>query len=505
MIKIGRVTVSLEMREAYLDDRLLQVGSRAFDILELLIEARGKTVTKDEILRRVWPHSVVEENNIHVQLSALRKILGADKLTIRTISGRGYRLTVPTEGNEAAALPGAAQGGQTGATRLNGLPVCHAPLIGRDGAIAEITRALNGTPIVTLLGPGGIGKTQLGIAVASSIAAASDLEVCFITLAAVDNAQGVVSMIAEALGVGRAADDVTLHSLVAAVQGRKLLLMLDNCEHVIESAATVCELLVQASADLRILATSREPLRTRDEKFYWVAPLDTPDAEAGSQAILASSSVRMFLAQMRALNADVETDPGSLEMVATICRRLDGVPLALELAASRAAVFGIRKTVSGLDDRFQFLTGGRRTAPPRQQTLEATLEWSYQLLGATERIVLHRLGIFPARFSLEAACAVAACERLSSHEVMEAIVGLASKCVVMTTFDSKTKEYFLLETTREYALRKLYESDEGDEVLTRNATYLAPFYEPPYEQPYGRGFRAATLGNSLAAESVASR
>jgi predicted ATPase len=489
------------MREVYLDDRLLQVGSRAFDILELLIQARGKTVTKDEILRRVWPNSVVEENNIHVQLSALRKILGDDKQAIRTISGRGYRLTVPAEGDEPAASPGAVRGGQAGAARPSGLPVCHAPLIGRDGAMAEITRALHGTPIVTLLGPGGIGKTQLGIAVARSIAAASDMEVCFITLAGVESAQQVVSVIADALGVDRADDDVALQSLVAVVQGRKLLVMLDNCEHVIESAATVCEWLVQASADLRILATSREPLRTRDEKFYWVAPLVTPDEGASSQAILACSSVRMFLAQMRAFNADVETEAGTLETVATICRRLDGVPLALELAAARAAVFGIRKTVSELDDRFQFLTGGRRTAPLRQQTLEATLDWSYQLLSETERIVLHRLGIFPARFSLEGACAVAACGRLSSSEVTEAIVGLASKCVVMTTFDSKTKEYLLLETTREYALRKLYESDEADEVLTRSAAYLARFHA----QPYGRGFRAATLGNSLATESLASR
>ena len=501
MIKIGRVTVSLEMRDVYLDDRLLQVGSRAFDILELLIQAKGKTVTKDEIFRRVWPNSVVEENNIHVQLSALRKILGADKQAIRTISGRGYRLTVPTEGNQPAALPGAVQGGQAGAARASGLPVCHAPLIGRDSAIADITRALNETPIVTLLGPGGIGKTQLGIAVARSIAAASDMEVCFVTLAAVANAQSVMSMIAEALGVERPDDDVQLQSLVAMVQGRKLLVILDNCEHVIESAATVCELLVQASADLRILATSREPLRTRDEKFYWLAPLDTPDTEASSQATLACSSVRMFLAQMRAVNADVETDSGSLEMVATICRRLDGLPLALELAAARAAVFGIRKTVSELDDRFTFLTGGRRTAPPRQQTLEATLDWSYQLLSATERIVLHRLGIFPARFSLEGACAVAACARLSHNEVTEAIVGLASKCVVMTTSDSRTKEYFLLKTTREYALRKLYESDETDEVLTRSAIYLARYCE----QPYGRGFRTATLGNNHTTESVASR
>ncbi|ASW02598.1 ATP-binding protein [Paraburkholderia aromaticivorans] len=501
MIKIGRVIVSLEMREVYLENRLLQVGSRAFDILELLIRAAGKTVTKDEILRHVWPNSVVEENNIHVQLSALRKIFGADSQVIRTISGRGYRLTIPVDASEPAGSHGAGTAGRAGAASRSSLPVCHAPLIGRDAAIADVARALKSTPIVTLLGSGGIGKTQLGIAVARSIAALSDREVCFITLASVENGQAAINLVADALGVERAAADIPLQSLVAAIQGRKLLVLLDNCEHVIESAAAICELLVQASADLRILATSREPLRTRDEKFYWVAPLDMPEAGAGSQAILACASVRMFLAQMHALNTVVDSDRGSLEMVATICRRLDGVPLALELAAARAAVFGIRKLMAELDDRFQSLTGGRRTAPPRQQTLAAALDWSYRLLGTTERVVLQRLGVFPARFSLEAACAVAACARLSCNEVTEAIVGLASKCFLMTTVDSKTKEYFLLETTREYALRKLHESDEADEVMSRRASYFAP----AYEEPYARVFGAAALGGKRAVQAVASR
>ncbi len=501
MIMIGRLTVSLETREVYLEDRVLQLGSRAFDILELLIRAEGKTVTKDEIFRHVWPNSVVEENNIHVQLSALRKIFGGDSQVIRTISGRGYRLTMPTETPDPVSAPTSAAAMQTGTPRLARLPVCHTPLIGRDEAIAEITRALKGTPIVTLLGPGGIGKTQLGIAVARAIAAVSDMEVCFITLASVDNAEGVASTVAKALGMACPEGEIPLQSIVAAIRGRKLLVLLDNCEHVIEAAATICEPLVQACADLRILATSREPLRTRDEKFYWLAPLDTPDADANSQAILACSSVRVFLAQMSGLNSPVEIDRSGLEMVATICRRLDGVPLALELAAARAAVFGIRKLVSELDDRFRALTGGRRTAPARQQTLEAALDWSYQLLNMTERVVLQRLGVFSERFTLEAACAVAACGRLSRNDVTEAIVGLASKCFLMTTFDSKIKEYFLLETTREYALLKLYESDEMDEILARKATCLAS----AEEQLYGRVFSAASLGGSPAVDAVAAR
>jgi predicted ATPase/DNA-binding winged helix-turn-helix (wHTH) protein len=500
MIKIGRIVVSLETREVYLDGQLLQVGARAFDILELLIRASGKTVTKDEILEHVWPNVVVEENNIHVQLSALRKIFGADSQVIRTISGRGYRLAIPIELSEPTGEGENVAAGRPGATRLSGLPVCHARLFGRDQAITEITRAMKTAPIVTLLGSGGIGKTQLGIAVAKAITTASHAEVCFVSLAAADCARSVANTVADALGVPPTGRDIHLESLLTSTRHRNLLVLLDNCEHVIEPAAKLCELLVQRSGDLRVLATSREPLRTRDEAFYWVAPLGTPIAGASGQEILDSASVRMFLAEMHTLGAAFESDANTLEMVATICRRLDGVPLALELAAARAAVFGVRKLVSELDDRFQSLTGGRRTAPPRQQTLEAALDWGYRLLLTTERVVLHRLGVFEARFSLDTACAVAVCDRLSKNDVMEAIVGLASKCFLMTTFDSKNKEYFLLETTREYALRKLHESDEAEEVLMRKAACQAL----ACDQSYARSFSVKAFSSQMPMQAVAS-
>lgn len=460
MIRIGRVSVCLEKREVYRDDLPVPVGSRAFDLLELLIRERGRTVMKHEILRHVWPDSIVEENNIHVQLSTLRKIFGEDKQAIRTISGRGYRLALPHEARGTAQAFEPAHAARTDRRRLVGLPVRHARLIGRERAIVDVTRALGEAPVVTLLGPGGIGKTQLGIAVAGAIAAASDVEVCFVALASVEHAQSVVGALAEALGVEHVTDDASLNALVAALEGRELLFLLDNCEHVIESAACVCERLVQAGAHIRVLATSREPLRTRHETLYWVAPLETPDEDASSQSVLACSSVRLLLAQLDALDAGGTSERGSIEMIATVCRRLDGVPLALELAAARASVFGMRRLVAELDDRFRSLTGGRRTAPPRHRTLAAALDWSYRLLSETERLVLQRLSVLPARFALDDACGAASCERLSPGDVTEAIAGLASKCLVMSTSNSRIKEYFLLETTREYALRKLHESDE---------------------------------------------
>jgi predicted ATPase len=326
------------------------------------------------------------------------------------------------------------------------------------------------------------------------------MEVCFVPLASVARAQSIVSRVAEALGIDAGNGDAPeLKDLAAAVQGRKLLVLLDNCEHVIESAATVCDVLVQASADVRLLATSREPLRTRGEITHWVDPMETPAVGAGLHAILACSSVKLFLAQLSAFNAAAISDRCSLEMIATICRRLDGVPLAIELAAARAAVFGIGRLIFELDDRFQFLTGGRRTAPRRQQTLEASLDWGHELLSDFEKLVLQRLGVFPARFSLEAACAVAAFGQLSCNAVTEAIVGLASKSFVSTTGGSNTKEYFLLESTREYALRKLYGSQEANEALSRKAAFLAKSETVPE-----RGLGVVARRSLTVVEAVAS-
>ncbi|MGF6768764.1 putative ATPase/DNA-binding winged helix-turn-helix (wHTH) protein [Paraburkholderia sp. GAS199] len=490
MIKIGRIAVSLEMREVFLDGQPLPLGSRAFGILELLLQAGGKTVTKEEIFRHVWPNSVVGENNIHVQLSALRKIFDGQRQVIRTISGRGYRLTIETEPAETAAtaLPYISPSELSpfiDAGSLNGLPVCHTPLIGREDATADVVRALEHVPIVTLLGPGGIGKTQLGVAIARAIAEKSGVQVCFVALASVGRDQSIVGTLAQALGVSCNNGNVDLSAVIAAIQRRKLLIVLDNCEHVIESAAIVCDALLQASADLRILATSRELLRSRGENSYSVAALSTPSMNASSQAILACGSVKLFLSQLNALNAAPVVERASLDMIATVCRRLDGVPLAIELAAARAAVFGVRKLLSELDNRFQFLTGGRRTAPRRQQTLEASLEWGYELLDESEKFVLNRLAVFPAQFSLEAVCAVAASGRLTRNEVTEAIVGLASKSFIMTTCDSRTKEYFLLETIRDYALRKLHDSGDAEEVLSRNVDFTI-FEEAGFRRSSGR-------------------
>ncbi|CAE6734171.1 ATP-binding protein [Paraburkholderia haematera] len=456
MEKIGRTSVSLETREAFQNNRRLQIGARAFDILEVLIQARGKIVTKHEIMSHAWPNLIVEESNIHVHLSALRKQLGDDGRAIQTVPRRGYRL-VPLDdeaivhrGKKSAMLP------TSPSIEFEPLPVCYTPLIGRENEIGEIAHALQDTPVVTLLGPGGAGKTHLAIEAARSMRANGRVDVCFLSLAPVLRREQVLNAAAEAFGIEPFDEQLLLPKLLDAVADRRILLVLDNCEHVLEEAARLTERLVQASANLRVLSTSREALRSRNETLLWVAPLLVPGLDATHEEILACPSVEAFLAFAGSWTSDLTNEPENVDTIASVCRRLDGLPLALELAAARARVFGLRQLACEVaDDPFRTLTGGRRTAPARQRTLLGMLDWSYQLLGELERDVLHRLAAISGHFHLGDAQTVAAVDRVSKADVTEAIAGLVSKCLVIRTPGREKDDYSLLGTTREYALRRL--------------------------------------------------
>ncbi|WP_167397588.1 ATP-binding protein [Paraburkholderia aromaticivorans] len=471
MIKIGRVDVSLERRQLFLEDRPLRVGARAFDILEVLIEAGGRLVSKETLFQHVWPETVVEESNLQVHISALRKLLGEDKDLIKTIPGRGYRLIRSHDAkvcaNEAPAHPPR----PAEATASSNVPHSCTPLIGREQALADVTAALGRAPLVTLVGTGGIGKTQLGLEAARGQIASFD-EVRFVSLSAVERPESTLRAIAEALALDAVHAGASAERLIQAIGARKLLLVLDNCEHVIQEAATICEQLVQANPHLRILATSREPLRTRIEQVYWVAPLEVPGEDLVPDEILKYSAVHMFIARTRARDPHFRADSESVRLIGTICRRLDGVPLALELAAARVTALGIRELVAQLDNRFRVLTGGLRTAPARQQNLKAALDWSSQFLCKRERTVLRRLGVFHGSFQLGEACAIAACEDLSMGEVTDAIAGLVSKSLLMFGPCGSAMRYYLLETTRAYALQLLAEAGESETLERWHERYV---------------------------------
>ncbi|NHV28011.1 winged helix-turn-helix domain-containing protein [Burkholderia sp. D-99] len=463
MYTFGRVTVSLECREVCVDGQPRYIGARAFEILELLVKAAGRLVSKDEIMEAVWPNTIVVENNIQVHISTLRKLFGGKHGWIRTESGRGYRLAPPADAAHGGRLPDALEpvrGARAGAAPRK------CPLIGREQEAAELHALLEHEAFVTLVGPGGVGKTHLALEVAAAWSAVRGIEMIRIDLAGWQGGATLESAVLDALGLpgGPAAGPA---DVVRAIAGQCVMLVFDNAEQHVGELADLCEAIADENPDAILVVTSREPLRVAGERVYRVGPLPVPPAGATEGEIVACGAVRMFLARARAMGTDVPTEGKTLDAIATICRRLSGLPLALELGAARVALLGIQGLAADLDKSVLSLSGGLRTAHPRQQTLRATIEWSYRLLGDAERTVLCRLAVFPDAFRLDAACALAACDELGAARVLDCLVSLASKSLLVVHSVGLSKRYSLLEVVRAYALEKLTESGEAGRVHAR--------------------------------------
>ncbi|TXC80036.1 ATP-binding protein [Paraburkholderia azotifigens] len=472
MIHIGPLDIDLARREARVDGKTVRISNRAFDILELLIEAQGGLVSKETILERVWPETVVGDNNLQVHMSALRKLLGESRDLIKTVAGRGYRLV---RGASAVRQTGGASASHTERHMAvpHNLPAYSSALVGRDEAIAHVCDALGASRHVTLLGSGGIGKTRVAIEVARRLLEQAPGGVHCVSLSAASDTCSVLAMLASVLGVhpeGRAA---TRERIVETIGGRRMLIVLDSCEHVVDAAARLAHHLLSACPQLRVLSTSREPLRIPSETLYWVPALDVPEPNDDTPQVLRCSAVNLFLMRARAIDARFAADEPSIHVTGMVCRRLDGIPLAIELAAARAALLGIDTLAAHLDDRFGMLTGGTRTALPRHQTLKATLDWSHALLDDAERKTLRRIGVFADRFPLEAAIAVAADNITRELDVVAAMAALVEKSLVVASTEPGHAAFRLLETTRMYALQKLDDNGEHRMVALHHARYLS--------------------------------
>jgi DNA-binding winged helix-turn-helix (wHTH) protein len=402
-LAFGRFQVLLRRRELLADGQPIKLGGRAFDVLMALIEARGAVIGKDALMARVWPDRVVEENNLQAHISALRAALGAERALIRTVAGRGYQFTgeirflsaSPDERvGTAAAEPGAL-------LPPTNLPEPVSELVGREDDLREILSLAAGHRLVTLTGAGGIGKTRLALAVANRLLPEFVEGVWLAELSSLSDPGLVPATVAAAVGLELSTGEVSAQHVAHALADRRLLLVLDTCEHVIAAAAAMAEVLLRAGPAVRVIATSREPLRAEGERNYPVPPLAVPAAEGDDP--WQYGAIRLFVVRSRASGAHISEHAHVAAVIAPICRRLDGIPLAIEVAAARAAALGIEALASRLDDRFNLLTSGRRTALPRHQTLRATLDWSYGLLAEPERVILHRLAIFAGPFSLDAA------------------------------------------------------------------------------------------------------
>ncbi|OXC72704.1 winged helix-turn-helix domain-containing protein [Caballeronia sordidicola] len=477
MIQIGPLHIDVDRREVFVDGEPVRLGSRALDVLAVLIAADGKLVSKNDMLKQVWPNTIVEENNLQVHMSALRKILGESRGLIHTVPGRGYRLVQSgvsrTGGREDEPGDVSLVVAQCDNVPHN-LPANYSPLIGRDKALDDVTLALGiaSARHVTLVGSGGIGKTRLAVEIARGLLARFPDGVHLVSLASTADASSVLAAFAASIGVNSSNGPLTLARVSKELSERRMLFVLDNCEHVLGPAADLAETLLAVSPAVRILATSREPLRVLNENLYWVAPLEVPTEGDLSQDVLQCSAVELFLSRARAIDARFSSDERSIHLAGLVCRRLDGIPLAIELAAARAAILGIETLVGHLDDRFNMLTGGNRTALPRHQTLKATLDWSHGLLGDAERATLRRLGVFVSSFSMEAAIAIAGDDALRELDVVAAMSGLVEKSLVLIRLESGRASYRLLETMRVFAMQKLDDNGERHFVTLHHARYF---------------------------------
>ena len=472
----GECEIDLGRRELRVRGSPAPLGGRAFEIIEVLAAAAGELVTKDELLERMWGGIIVNENVLQVHISAVRKALGPYRGLLKTESGRGYRLIGDwvvhqqrSSSSSVATSPKAAENSKTN------LPALVADPIGRAIALSDLRGLLSAYRIVTLTGAGGVGKTTLALhAVREALPEFAD-GVWLVELASLSDANLVPSAVASVLGL-ELSDAMSAESVTRSIGARELLLVLDNCEHVIEAVATFAEKLVRVCPHVTILTTSREVLHMRGEYVYRVPPLDVPEVDQTEDSLLrAHSAVELFLARKQASDSTLSLRGESLATIALICRHLDGIPLAIEFAAARAATFGADAVLAGLRDRFVLLTGGRRTAVPRHKTLRATLDWSYALLPESERRLLRRLAVFAGSFGLESLEALMGPSESGAPMVMDEIANLVDKSLVIPDRRDAGR-WRLLETTRAYAMQKLAESGEREEIARRHAEFfLATF------------------------------
>jgi predicted ATPase/DNA-binding winged helix-turn-helix (wHTH) protein len=458
-------------------EKPLRLGSRALEILKTLIEQPGAIVSKDDLVARVWPNTFVEEGNLRVHMAALRRALGdghAGNRFIATVPGRGYSFVAPVS-YPAAPEPSPHQPARV--EPVHNLPVSLTRIIGRSDVVGKLVTELPQRRFITIVGPGGIGKTTVAIGIADELSVSYRDGIRFVDLATITDPRLVPSALASVLGVAIRSDH-PLPGLIAFLRDKRMLLVLDSCERVIEAAASLAEEVFNQAAGVHIVATSREPLWAEGEHVHRLPPLNPPGPSlrfTASEA-MTYSAIQLFVERATASSDEFRLTDANASMVADICRRLDGIPLAIELAAGRIDALGVQGLASRLDDRFRLLTRGRRTALPRHQTLGATLDWSYELLPETERVVLRRLAVFAGRFTLEAATAVASDEQVAVAAVTDCVANLVTKSLVTADVGGVAVNYRLLDTTRAYALERLAESGERKSFARRHAEHCRDLF-----------------------------
>jgi len=562
VLRFGRCELIPGERLLRVDGQPAAIGARAFDLLLALVERRGRLVGKQELLDVVWPGLVVEEHNIAAQVSSLRKLLGAQ--AIATVPGRGYRFVAPLELSSPAAAAGAwhdvsAPPARQAPPAAPGAPAVGAPataetpaeprprhnlpeprtrFIGREAALADLARLLPQTRLLTLTGIGGCGKTRLALQFARQQLTAFPDGAWFVDLTALKSADRVAAACAVALGFGSGPDAPSAERVAAQIAARRLLVVLDNCEHVREGAAALADALLSQPGPARLLATSREPLSVAGEQLYPVRPLSLP-AGPGADEVRASDAVRVFVDRARLVQPGFDVDAGNAAAVAEVCARLDGIALAIEMAAARVPVLPVPEIAARLNDRFRLLAGrgggigGSGAAAAHQQTLLATMQWSHDLLEPAQQRLLRRLAVCAGGCTLAAAAAIG--DVADEYEALALLGALHDKSLLVVEGaagthaeararpdgedraedlgedraedrseaaggqrDEVPPRYRMLETVAQYAQQRLHEAGEADAARARHAAHFLALAEQA--APHLRGPQQSLWMQRLRAE-----
>lgn len=462
VLRFGPYAFHLRQRLILDGDRQLRMGGRALDILQLLVERAGQVVSKEQLIARIWPTSVVEEINLRVHIAAMRRALGDGQ------DGQRYIVTVPQRGYSFIApvhydsVPQAVFEGLQ--SPQHNLPARLTPVTGRDALIGGMVRRLPLCRLMTVTGPAGVGKTTVALRVAELLLQHFRDGVWLVDLAQIDVEIPLLEHLLR-----------TLDCDFATLCVRHALLVLDNCEHRREACKAMVETLLDAAPQLTILATSREVLQARVETVQPLLPLTFPNSSAVDCVAQAMGypAVQLFVSRARARQHDFSLREQDLPTVREICRQLDGLPLAIELAAAQIGALALVGLHAQLANGLQLLNHGRRTAVPRHQSMQAALDWSYQRLGEQEQRVLQRLSVFKLAFTLEAAQGVIICPMLSASQLAAIIERLVHTSLLAVEQDAGAGRYRMLNTTRRYAREQLERSGEDIELERRHARFIS--------------------------------
>jgi non-specific serine/threonine protein kinase len=467
--RFGTFELQPEERRLLSGGAPVTMGPRAFDLLVTLVERHGRLITKDELLERVWPKVVVEENALQTQISALRKILGA--AAIATVSGSGYRFTLNV--TLAAAEP------QNKLPTKHNLPQPLTSFIGREKEMAQVRLLLGRTRLLTLTGAGGCGKTRLAIQVGQAMLESHPEGVWFVDLATLAEPSLVARTVAAALGLKEQQGKSLAQTIAQRLAATRPLLVIDNAEHLAETVAALVDELLSHCERVIFLVTSRQPLALPGELAYRVPSLSVPDPKRDTtpQRLAAFDSVRLFVDRARLQRPHFVVTAEIALAVASICHQLDGIPLAIELAAPRVRSMSVEEVNRRLDQRFGLLTSGSRSALHRQRTLRAMIDWSYDLLNEAERALFCRASVFVGGWTLEAAERVCVEEGSEAAATLDLLTSLADKSLVVAEEQDGISRYRMLETVRQYARERLKEDESGGQWQSRHVAYYLAMAE----------------------------